>query len=97
MDLLSMSGDKLRRIEVLSEVPARRGISSDDARGSVSAGTKAAQFWMALKGGKQVVGDLRAQVENDPDLRARKQAVFWLGQSKDPKAQEYLTKLLQQP
>jgi hypothetical protein len=32
--------------------------------------------------------------DNDPDAAIRKKAVSWLGQSNDPKALDYLTKLI---
>ena len=39
---------------------------------------KQAQFWMANKGGKKVVADLREATSNDPDTDVRKAAVFAL-------------------
>ena len=31
---------------------------------------------------------------NDPDRDLRKQAIFWLGQSRDPRAQRFLLDLI---
>ena len=32
--------------------------------------------------------------KNDPDSNARKQAIFWLGQSKNPKASKILEEIV---
>jgi len=37
---------------------------------------------------------LMANAENDPDKELRRKAIFWLGQSKDPRAAELLLRLI---
>lgn len=40
------------------------------------------------------VDKLMAIAENEPDAELRKKAIFWLGQSKDPRAAEFLLRLI---
>jgi len=85
-----------------------------------------ALFWLAHKAGKRAVGAITEAIENDPDTRlkrsavfaltqmppdegvplliqvarsnknpeVRKQAFFWLGQSKDPRALAFFEEVL---
>jgi HEAT repeat protein len=42
----------------------------------------------------EAVDKLMAIAENDPDKELRSKAIFWLGQSKDPRAAEFLLRLI---
>jgi HEAT repeat protein len=46
--------------------------------------------------GDEAATQLIAVADSSKDPAVRRQAVFWLGQSSDPRALEYLTKILKQ-
>ncbi len=46
---------------------------------------------------KEAVDLLMKIAENDPDPKLRSKAVFWLGQSKDPRVPEFLLRIINRP
>jgi HEAT repeat protein len=57
---------------------------------------KSAVFALSRLPGDEAATQLIAVADSSKDPAVRRQAVFWLGQSNDPRALEYLTKLLKQ-
>lgn len=53
-------------------------------------------IWLiAERGGAEALDKLFDVARNDPDPRMRRQAVFWIGNSDDPRAEEFLLQLLE--
>jgi len=57
---------------------------------------KSAVFALSRLPEDEAATQLIAVADTSKDAAVRKQAIFWLGQSSDPKALDYLTKLLKQ-
>jgi HEAT repeat protein len=57
---------------------------------------KSAVFALSRLPSDEAAAQLIAVADSSKDPIVRRQAIFWLGQSNDPRALEYLTKLLKQ-
>ena len=57
---------------------------------------KSAVFALSRLPSDEAATQLIAVADSSKDPVVRRQAIFWLGQSNDPRALEYLTKLLKQ-
>jgi len=53
-------------------------------------------FALSRLPGDEAATQLIAVADSSKDPAVRRQAIFWLGQSNDPRALEYLTKILKQ-
>ncbi len=51
-------------------------------------------FVFSQNGGTDAIDKLMSIARSDPDVELRKQATFWLGQSKDPRVQAFLLELI---
>jgi HEAT repeat protein len=76
--------------EVISDL---RQAAASDPEDSVR---KSAVFALSRLPADEATTQLIAVADTSKDMSVRKQAIFWLGQSDDPKALDYLTKLLKQ-
>jgi HEAT repeat protein len=70
-----------------------RTLATDDPNEQIR---RSAVFALSRLPGDEAATQLIAVADSSKDPTVRRQAVFWLGQSKDPRALEYLTKLLKQ-
>jgi len=80
-----------------SRVPNRVGLLDDIYKNSMDNAKIRQQVMYALSQTRepQAVSIMGNVALNDPDIEVRKQAVFWLGQSRSPEANQALEKLLQ--
>jgi len=80
-----------------SRVPNRVGLLEDIYKNSMDNAKIRQQVMFALSQTRepQAVTIMGNVAQNDPDLEVRKQAVYWLGQSRSPEANQALEKLLQ--
>ena len=70
-----------------------RALATDDPNEQIR---KSAVFALSRLPGDEAATQLIAVADSSKDPIVRRQAIFWLGQSNDPRALEYLTKLLKQ-
>jgi HEAT repeat protein len=80
-----------------SRVPNRVGLLEDIYKNSMDNAKIRQQVMFALSQTRepQAVTIMGNVAQNDPDIEVRKQAVYWLGQSRSPEANQTLEKLLQ--
>ena len=80
-----------------SRVANRVGLLEDIYKNSMDNAKIRQQVMYALSQTRdaQAVTIMGTVAQNDPDIEVRKQAVFWLGQSRSPEANQALEKLLQ--
>jgi TolA-binding protein len=78
-------------------VPNRIGLLEDIYKNSMDNAKIRQQVMFALSQTRepQAVTIMGNVAQNDPDIEVRKQAVYWLGQSRSPEANQALEKLLQ--
>jgi HEAT repeat protein len=70
-----------------------RTIATNDPNDQIR---KSAVFALSRLPGDDAATQLIAVADSSKDPVVRRQAIFWLGQSNDPRALDYLTKLLKQ-
>jgi HEAT repeat protein len=70
-----------------------RTIATNDPNDQIR---KSAVFALSRLPGDEAATQLIAVADSSKDPMVRRQAIFWLGQSNDPRALDYLTKLLKQ-